>query len=94
MFAITAGRGFQMTFANGWTVSVQWGSINYCDKRSFTGPDHIDHEVGSRYECANAEIAAWKGKRWHKFADGQDVSGYRTPEEVAIFIAAIAAKRK
>jgi len=29
MFKITRGSGFQMTFGNGWTVSVQWGACTY-----------------------------------------------------------------
>ena len=30
-FRITDGKGFGLTFENGWTVSVQWGWGNYCD---------------------------------------------------------------
>lgn len=30
-FCITAGKGFHVTFANGWTVSVQWGGGDYGD---------------------------------------------------------------
>lgn len=33
MFRITDGRGFHVTFANGWTVSVQFGPYNYCSNR-------------------------------------------------------------
>jgi hypothetical protein len=28
-FRTTGRDGFQMTFANGWTVSIQWGYGNY-----------------------------------------------------------------
>ena len=31
--AITQGKGFQLKFANGWTVSVQFGWGNYCGNR-------------------------------------------------------------
>ena len=31
MFKITEGKGFHITFANGYTVSVQFGPDNYCD---------------------------------------------------------------
>jgi len=34
-FWITQGKGFQMKFDNGYMVSVQWGSMNYCDNRTF-----------------------------------------------------------
>ena len=28
-----SNKGFRMTFPNGWTVSVQWGPGNYCEKK-------------------------------------------------------------
>ena len=31
MFNITNGVGFQITFDNGYTVSIQFGSHHYCD---------------------------------------------------------------
>jgi hypothetical protein len=30
-FKSTNNKGFQMTFENGWTISVQFGYGNYCD---------------------------------------------------------------
>jgi|TARA_R110002020_G_scaffold26591_1_gene86200 hypothetical protein len=33
---IEEGKGFQMTFKNGWTVSVQWGEGNYADNETIT----------------------------------------------------------
>jgi hypothetical protein len=30
-FNSTSNKGFNMTFANGITASVQWGAGNYCD---------------------------------------------------------------
>jgi hypothetical protein len=30
-FKSTENKGFQMTFENGWTISVQFGYGNYCD---------------------------------------------------------------
>ena len=32
-FTITNGKGFQMEFKSGYTLSVQWGVGNYCDNR-------------------------------------------------------------
>ena len=40
MFKITRGTGFQMTFENGWTISVQFGYGNYCDNNRH--PDGFD----------------------------------------------------
>lgn len=31
MFRITRGKGFHVSFPNGYTVSVQFGPGNYCD---------------------------------------------------------------
>ena len=31
MFMITMGKGFNIKFENGWSISVQWGPGNYCD---------------------------------------------------------------
>jgi hypothetical protein len=76
MFKITANQGFQMTFANGNTVSVQFGGRNYCENRN-------KFEEGQAQSCKNAEVLAWD-------KDGNDlceVQGWQTPEEVAAFIA-------
>lgn len=75
MFKITDSKGFQMTFANGITVSVQFGEGNYCENRN--------KENVSDISCENAEIWAW-------YADGTPVFenplGWQTPDEVAAFI--------
>jgi hypothetical protein len=88
MFKISQGKGFQITFSNGWTVSVQFGSGNYCENSS------IDYNpfAPERSESKDAEIAAWDGNgEWHDF--GHDtVKGYCSADEVADFIAMIKAK--
>jgi hypothetical protein len=79
------GNGFQMTFANGWTVSVQWNKGNYCDG------GHAGEFGDSGRKSANAEIAAWDAQdRWHNF--GHDtVDGWQSTDDVAAFIARIVA---
>ena len=63
--------GFSMTFANGWTISVQWHQGAYCDGR------HSENA-----ESANAEIAIWDyNGDWCNFGNDQ-VKGYCTPDEV------------
>lgn len=85
MFAITDRKGFHMTFANGWTVSVQFGRGNYCANRD-------NGEYGKDAETSpNAEIAAWNGDEWHKF-DGDVVRGWVSANGVAAFISEVAAK--
>ena len=76
MFNITANKGFQITFANGNTVSVQFGGGNYCENR-------YNSEDGKAQSCENAEVLAWD-------KDGEylcEAQGWQTPEEVAAFIA-------
>lgn len=96
MFKITSGKGFQMTFANGWTVSVQFGPGNYCENRSMLfdtefSPSESDRLAGAKGSI-DAEIAAWdKDGTWYNF--GTDtVKGWVTPDMVAAFIREISLK--
>ena len=34
-FSSSYNKGFHFTFSNGWTISVQWGPMNYCDHSNF-----------------------------------------------------------
>lgn len=84
MFKVTHNKGFAMTFANGYTVSVQWGGGNYCDNRSlpFRG---VDAAVPA---SKTAEVAVWNADgEWVALTDHDDVIGYQTPEQVAAIIA-------
>ena len=67
--------GFQMTFANGNTISVQFGFGNYCENKYKSEDCSID-----------AEIAIWnENKNWYDF--GSDtVKGYCNMDEVAKWI--------
>jgi hypothetical protein len=73
-FAITDHKGFQITFANGVTVSVQWGPYNYCEGY-WDGTGLRDHEAPakSRYwKKPDAEVALWREPR--------DANGWLTKE--------------
>ena len=35
MLVSTLNKGFQLTFENGLTISVQFGSGNYCERNGF-----------------------------------------------------------
>tara|TARA_R110000772_G_scaffold99174_1_gene198820 strand:- start:89607 stop:89888 length:282 start_codon:yes stop_codon:yes gene_type:complete len=91
MFTACENKGFQMTFPNGWTVSVQWGPFNYCENKSY---ECAWNEPSKRdtWKCPNAEIAAWdKNKVWYEF-ENDTVKGSVTPAEVLEFMNEIAAK--
>jgi len=56
-FTITSGKGFWMTFQNGYTVSVQWGFSNYCANRElFIDDDSAEHPPQS------SEYGGWFSK--------------------------------
>jgi len=85
MFTSTRNKGFQMTFENGWTISVQYGHGNYCENSRH--PDGWD--FSTKYELVksgDAEIAIWDNKgEWYNF--GTDtVKGWCSSDEVAGWI--------
>jgi len=81
---ITKGKGFQMKFENGNTVSVQFGGGNYCENRDKpfgSGSDALSDALSK-----DAEVAAWDADgKWYNF--GYDtVRGWLTADEVANFV--------
>ena len=85
MFKSCENKGFQITFDNGWTISVQFGKGNYCARRdgSMFGMETEDGVV----ECKDAEVAVWDADGvWLPLQDGDDVIGWQTPDEVAALI--------
>ncbi len=99
MFKITDNKGFQITFKNGYTISCQFGTCNYCNRRSYIEP--YGSELGMRLvESENCEVAIWKGNE--DFITGEicgaagldecgdgSVLAYVKPEAVAKLIAYI-----
>ena len=62
-FVSTYNRGLQMTFANGLTISIQFGADNYCERKNFYS-SHGDELKEPIITSGNAEIAIW-----HKDSD-------------------------
>lgn len=87
MFRITRGKGFHITFANGWTISVQFGNGNYCDNYDFRGTSVESGEKGS----SDAEVATISPSGdlfpCPLFESGDTVEGQCSPEKVAALIA-------
>ncbi len=83
VFKVTAGKGFQITFSNGFTASVQFGYGNYCEnKHDDTQQFHLGYTYTHDVKCANAEVAFW-----HKDQDGMDEPhGWIEPDAVAAFL--------
>jgi hypothetical protein len=88
MFTSAGNKGFTMGFANGLVISVQWGSMNYCDRKSI----HADYRAEMRQETVQsrtAEIAIWDADgTWFNFGH-DEVKGYCDANEVATWIAAV-----
>lgn len=82
-FKSTGNKGFQLTFDNGLTISVQFGTHNYCSRRSLS-LETPDNEMTMRIiESGTAEIAIWdkQSDEWFDFGHDQ-VKGWCTPDEV------------
>jgi len=85
-FKITRGKGFHITFQNGYTVSVQFGFGNYCKGRANLDLEDkrvYQHQVN--IESPDAEVAVWKDDGGFidlpQFGIDQ-VGGWKSPEEV------------
>lgn len=87
-FVSTLNKGFQMTFENGLTISVQWGDINYCSNRVLeTG--YISENSSSKVKSEDAEIAIWdSNERWYCFGN-DTVKGWCSPDLVAKIISEV-----
>ena len=95
MLRITNGRGFQLVFANGWTVSIQFGPGNYCENRDMEFGQSSDEYNASQRKageqgCGTAEIAAWPWQGELVSFGGDTVKGWVNANEVAAFIALVA----
>lgn len=93
-FRITDGKGFGITFANGYTVSVQFGAGNYCENRD---ADFDKQEKTGAQGSVNAETAVIDNKGnfielpWNT---GDKVQGWQSPEDVLRTINWAAAQTK
>jgi hypothetical protein len=87
-FASTYNRGFQMKFSNGITISVQFGPMNYCERRSMeVSNPYYDMVNQNVTESGTAEIAIWDDTdTWFNFGNNDTVMGWVTPDEVAVWI--------
>jgi len=80
--ALPFQRGFRFAFANGYTVSIQFGTGNYCDVR-----DYSENQPDEVPECGCVEIGIFKtdctnGMDWVKLTDHDDVAGWVPVDDV------------
>ena len=91
-FRITQHKGFQITFPNGVTVSVQFGPGSYCTRGSLHAPrDYLAPETAHFWEGPDAEVAVfydggkvreWLTSLWPGNPNGEYVIGYQDPTQV------------
>lgn len=91
-FRVTGGKGFHVTFENGWTVSVQFGVFNYCANRAdlFDGEVNTDtllsrDQESGKHGSATAETAVWgpDGNLVEvEWCMGDTVQGWQSPSAV------------
>ena len=82
MFIASYNKGFSMKFENGFEISVQWGTMNYCSRKGDGAWDESTKDT--RWKSSTAEIAifnnnvtdedALSGKDMIVFADGGGIS--------------------
>ena len=60
MFESCSNKGFRITFANGYALSVQWGPINYCTNRDINANWDIAMSAkDGLWESETAEVAVY-----------------------------------
>lgn len=94
MFRITNGKGFHITFANGYTLSVQFGPGDYCNNRNAAcNPgEHFTQarDRCGRDGCADAEVAVFDpNDHFVQLGKYNKVIGGVSPARVAEIIATI-----
>ena len=79
-------KGFNMTFENGISISVQWGSMNYCERRNYH--DDFKQEMKKDFiKSQDAEIMI-SGMEGIVLGNGDAVSGWLSTDTVAQLITA------
>ena len=87
-FIATQNKGFRMKFENGFSISVQWGAENYCEKKSFN--TDIDPRKERIWESTSAEIAVFNDEGIVSIGGDDQVIGWLSPDEVAKVIEIVA----
>ena len=84
-FETTMNKGFIMKFDNGFKISVQWGTGNYCTRKDdgeWNEATKQDH-----WESATAEIAVFDPDgNFVEIREGDTVSGWNSTNDVAAAI--------
>lgn len=64
MFVSCGNKGFQLIFKNGYMVSCQFGTMNYCERRSFDNGRIGEEEKISVVRSNDCEVAVIKDREF------------------------------
>jgi len=79
-----------MKFENGFAISVQWGTMNYCQNKNL-GAGCNDEMEEKFWKSASAEIAVYgKNGGMLPIGDGESVIGWLSTDDVAKVIEGVA----
>ena len=85
--ALPYQRGFRFNFANGYTVSIQFGTANYCDVRNYSPNQPEDVPAAECVEVGIFETAE-RGE-WIRLSAHDDPAGWVAVDDIpAILVAA------
>jgi len=82
MFSVKGGRGFRISFRNGYTVSVQFGIGNYCDNQYEKSPLSLveqlreptkDSPTAETALTTDAGLVLYKGRQVQGYQNAKDV---------------------
>ena len=77
MFEVTGNKGVHIKFPNGYSISIQWGAVNYCGNRA------RDIEYGRPVPASStAETAIMNPDGEFVLYKGAEVQGYQSVTEV------------
>ena len=88
MFRTNSNKGFFMEFENGFGISVQWGTMNYCSVKNLESGVMTEmvgnsKEFRNAWESNTAEIAVFKGDTMMSVGNGDQVIGWLATDDVA-----------
>jgi len=88
-FIATENKGFRMKFENGFTISVQWGTVNYCEKKNLMA-EYKNEMKETTWESKSAEIAVFDTEgEIVPLEEYDEVKGWLSPDKVAKYIAIV-----
>ena len=77
--ALPYQRGFRFNFANGYTVSIQFGTANYCDVRNYSPNQPEDVPAAG---CVEVGIFETESGEWVRLSAHDDPAGWVTVDDV------------